>query len=269
MRLIRLTGLCLVAVVMTGAVAAASASAVLPELGRCVKLTGVKEGGKTVYKGNYRGRTCTTVSPAKDGKYEWSPGPGALKKFTGEFEEVILTPVNKDTITCGVGTSTGEYTGPKTQTATITLINCENTAHIGCQTIGAILGEIKSQPLNGELGFIVGGAVPKAGLDLKPATGEIFAALECGGEGHGTGTQTLLEGSLIGQIMPIDRMTSGFKVKYKTSGGKQSVEKFEGGAKDTLTATTIGPLLEKISEETTLTGTHTVANEEPLEIKAK
>ena len=38
---------------------AAGASAALPEIGRCVKLEGIKEGHTTKYSGKYSNKKCT------------------------------------------------------------------------------------------------------------------------------------------------------------------------------------------------------------------
>ena len=57
---IRLAGVLLVAVASLGALTAASASAEIPELGRCVKVEGVQEGKKTVYHGKYATRTASS-----------------------------------------------------------------------------------------------------------------------------------------------------------------------------------------------------------------
>jgi hypothetical protein len=70
---------------------------------------------------------------------------------------------------------------------------------------------------------------------------------------------------VIGRLKKIDSMVSAFTVSYKATGGRQIPEAFEGQAKDTLiTAITAGA-----SEQTGLTATLSIANEERLEIKAK
>ena len=59
--------------------------------------------------------------------------------------------------------------------------------------------------------------------------------------------------------------TGGPGVTRVVSRDKQSPEQFEGGANDTLTTAIVGGA----TEATGLTATLTLANEEPLEIKAK
>jgi hypothetical protein len=270
MKLVRLVGLCLVVAFTINAVAAAAASAEVPEFGRCLKVEGVKVGKKTVYNGGYSNPPCTIPNGEKKGRYEWSAGGGAKKKFTGEFGATILAPVTKGTIECAGGSSEGEYTGAKTETVTLTLESCEALpAHQSCQNVGSAVGEVKTMSLNGELGFINKTAIPPAvGLDLKAATGEIAAAFECGGGGHGTGTQVVLEGSVIGQIRPVNKMSPAFTVTYRTKAGKQFPEQFEGGVKDTLkTESIVG--IEKTTEESRLTTLNTNTNEESMEVKGK
>ena len=82
MRDIKLLGACLLAVCAASAVAVSSASATLPELGRCQAVSPVMEGKKTVYHGVYSNRVCTKKNPKMKGRYEWAAGPGEKKTFT-------------------------------------------------------------------------------------------------------------------------------------------------------------------------------------------
>ncbi len=75
-----------------------------------------------------------------------------------------------------------------------------------------------------------------------------------------------LEGSVIGPIKTLDKMVSGFTVTFKASGGKQVPEQFQGASSDTLVTSIVGGAS---GEQTGLTATLTIANEESLEIKAK
>jgi hypothetical protein len=71
---LRMIGLCLVAVVAIGAVAAASASAEAPEYGRCIKKAKTEGAG-------FSDANCNSAVGA-EGKYEWIAGPGPKAKFT-------------------------------------------------------------------------------------------------------------------------------------------------------------------------------------------
>ena len=71
---LRMFGLCLMAVMAIGAVAAASASAEAPEYGRCIKKAKTEGAG-------FSDSNCGTAVGA-EGKYEWLAGPGPKAKFT-------------------------------------------------------------------------------------------------------------------------------------------------------------------------------------------
>src|SRR5207253_1520726 len=82
---------------------------VLPELGRCVR---VARG-----TGEFGDRRCTRS--AAGGKFGWSSGPGLANSLTGHFATVTLETVHGSKIACSSGSSSGEYTGPKTLTLTL------------------------------------------------------------------------------------------------------------------------------------------------------
>jgi hypothetical protein len=255
----RIIGCLGVAMVMLLAVAASSEAA-LPELGRCVKTEG----------GGYKNASCTAPAATK-GKYAWLPGPGAKSKFAGVGNEVELETASKRKITCGGSTFEGEYTGPKTETVTVLLVGCLDSAtKKACQTVQAREGEIESAPLEGEYGFIKGGAKPSVGLDLKHEG--VVVTFECGKPPAQTAS-AVVEGSFIGAIAggPLSNLNRMFEesvMKYKAMSGKQIPEAFEGGPKDTLTAT-IFTGLQKTVEGIAVRGSVSDASEEPLEIKAK
>jgi hypothetical protein len=279
MRLTGKMGLCLAAVFAIGATATASASAAeyelagLPEVGRCLKVP-----AKT---GAYLGGKCLT--PVAEGKYEWTPGPGPNGKFTLSTEERITlqgTGAAKLTIGCEFAEGEGQYVDSKTLTVSkLVLFDCrtpkttesEPLLKTWCQNVGNNRGEITAQELTGEVGYIV--ANTAVGLDLKAKNGKTIALFECGGasetpveRGTGLGTPAEVEGSVIGRVKKINRMVEENIVTFKTSGGKQVPEKFEGGVKDTL-ITNVG--LTKTPEPTTLSAVVNVLNAEKIEIKAR
>jgi alpha-tubulin suppressor-like RCC1 family protein len=234
----------------------------LPELGRCQRATGVKEGKVTTFHGVYTTNRCTTASPTQEGKFEWATGPGAKANFTGtataptlEFVNAITKP-EQTIIHCAKVTYQGTFTGSQTLVANVTFTGCEQgTAKTACQSIGAPAGEIKDNALEGELGVIKGGATPSIGWDLRPTgvTAPFLAEFECGGGGQAT-----LEGSVIAAIAASDVMAPRSILSYKGRRGLQIPESFEGGLKDTLFC----------GEQVDLTAKVTLTNEEPLEIKA-
>jgi hypothetical protein len=224
----------------------------LPALGRCVKATSGP--------GTYSTNTCE-ASASGDGHFNFLPGAGEKARFSGQFNAITLQAGAAGTITCGSGSSTGQYSGESAQSATLTFSGCKQTSSgQACHSPGAAAGKIVTPPLAGELGFISRGAQPSVGVDLRAETA--FATFECGGE------PITLEGSVIATVKAdqLDKMTSSFTLSYRASGTSQLPEAFEGAAKDTLTAL-VGT--EATGAPATLATTYTVKNEQPLEIKAK
>ena len=235
----------------------------LPDVGRCVKVEGVPgEGKTTVYHGGYSNSSCTVQTLEQTGKYEWVAGAGPSRKFSGTTTALTLETPAKSKITCSGGSDEGEYASAKTETVRFALSGCKTSQGVACQSAAAAAGEIKTAALDGELEYISENEEPVApvvGLDLKPASGSQLASFECGGAPASAG------GSVIAPIGAIDKMTTSFKAKASETAGKQSVEAFETGAKDTPTFTAPGASGE---EPAGLKVTATQGNEEKLEIKA-
>jgi hypothetical protein len=269
-RIVMVAG-CVVACCAASGLAAGSAAAELPELGRCVEVP------KT---GKYLGAHCVGQSSTGKGRYEFLPGPGAAKKLNLVFGQIVLqgTGAPKLNISCEFAEGEGEYTGAKTLTVSKLVVSdcklpkkteAEPRLKTWCQNIGNFRGEVTAQELTGELGYIV--AKKTVGLDLKARSGKTIAQFECGGASevgeHGTGTGTLMEieGSVIGRVRKLNTMLEENLLIYKVSGGKQLPEMFEGGEKDTL-ITNVG--LAKTPEPTTLSTLVEVTNEEAIEVKA-
>src|ERR1700730_4354852 len=127
---------CLVGVFAVTTVATATDE--LPEIGRCVKA-----GGAATHR--YANATCTTKSAGENtGRYEWKAGPGPYRRFSATAEASYLETVGKTTLKCHAGTARGEFTGPRTDVATITFTGCEygSATGVGCHTPGANAGEV-------------------------------------------------------------------------------------------------------------------------------
>jgi hypothetical protein len=254
MRRIGILGLSLAAIF--GMTAVATATEELPEIGRCVKLAGA-----ATHK--YAGATCTVKSEGENtGKFEWEPGPGPKPGFTSTTELTELETVGKAKLTCGAGSATGQFTGPKTDRVTITFTACEYGAPggVSCKTPGASAGEVVTNTLEGTLGYISGGGTmkPTVGMRLAPVSGTQFASLEC------SGTTVTLAGSAIGTITAeINKMTLTSHLKFKQTKGIQSPEAFEGAATSVLTAKSGAE-----AEQAGLSVIEMNTNEELLEVKA-
>jgi len=265
-------------------VAANVASAALPEIGRCAKVTPTVEGKKKTYKGKFSNHACTRESKSSKGKYEWTPGPGEGKEFEspGTLEPVTLETAAGTQIACKNSKTDGEITGANSETLSLSIYECKDLAtNEPCQSLRpeetpptAEEGTILSQALDGELGFITKkgkGGKPEVGWDYKAASGSKLFEFECGAVSPpGLGTKVTIEGSFISQVSkPIDKMTEEYFLRDQQKAGHQVPEMFEGGAKDTLTATFLTTSLQMTTEQL---GYAAEAEEqsttEPLEIKA-
>jgi hypothetical protein len=251
---------------LTATPRAIKAQAALPQIGRCVKVEPTKEGKVKVFHGRYNASNCVEENPlplgTTQGKFEWLPGTGANNKFTASSLKTTLATVGGKAITCLNSASSGEYTGLKTATATITLTGCQVAAtKQACQSSGAAAGEIVTSPLAGELGFIEDAYAGEelnvsVGLDLKHSPTLLTA--QCGGE------QLSVAGSVIAPVSGVDKMTTAFTLKFTATGGKQHPEQFEEEAKDTLLST----LGSGSAEQAGLSSTTKIVNGEKIEIKA-
>jgi hypothetical protein len=250
--------------ILSGTLETASASEVktqlaLPEVGRCVRTEGADAG-----KGNYVDKGCTEETVSHDGEYEWLAGPGPKPKLTSTAHKVTLEGVSGATVTCKTAGIAGEYTGPKTASATITLSGCVYSGSgEACQSAKAPAGEIVTNSLTGSLGFIEDEVTEAAsklsiGLDLS-APGSLLSA-ECAGLKE----PLVVSGSAIAPIGKIDKMASSFKTTYAASTGKQQVEQFEETPRDVLTAT-----LGSGAQQAGLLVKLKLVNEEQMEIRAE
>jgi phospholipase C len=195
----------------------------LPEVGRCTK-SPTKTGG-------FEGKDCTTKSPSGTGAYEWQPGVAPELKSRASIAR--LGQPGRWQVSCGSGAMLeGLMTGARTLRATLTLKGCTNaTLESACQSAGAREGEIESDQLEGEVGFIAAGANPTVGVDLRPdalGSPDLFE-YECGSPG--TGFEVSESGSVIGQIDPLDTMSDKLTLTY-AGGERQVPEKLEGQLPD-------------------------------------
>jgi hypothetical protein len=271
MRGTRIGRLCLLSAVVLGASVASSASAAeyevkgLPELGRCVKVAP----GAGVYKGG----SCVTVDKNGKGKFNWIQLTAAEKQtLSGTAGETTLTTVGHTTIKCLTATISGEYTGPKTATVNIVFHSCTNSAAAQCQSEPTSKGEIKTLPLEAELGFIKnlvkeGKTSIVVGMDLKAQSPfSDLIIFDCGGLAE----SIRVDGSVIGRVKPINKMSTTSSVLFTTtSSGKQLPEKFQGEPNDTLTTTFMSGLESSSGASTLKILGETAKNSVPLEIKAK
>jgi len=225
MKRIRIIGLALVAVFAISAIASATASAAKPEF----VFAGIKKGLK-----------------AKSGS-------------------ATLETASKEKVTCTSSSNGGEIeggNGSKKVTGIIVKFKGCKSSGFACSTSGAASEEIITNSLSGELGYIKA-AEKTVGLDLLPTGGGEFVEFNCAG---GI-VKVKVKGSVIGQITPVNKKVTTaehFTLTFTQSGGKQGIEKFETGVKDTLETSKNGGAFEGSAEAATAE----VTGEETVEISA-
>lgn len=181
--------------------------------------------------------------------------------FTSKSGVTTLETVKKAQITCATDSGTGEVSGPKTGSVKITLTGCELvTLGLTCNTVGAPPGEIVTTTLVMTLGYIKLAPKKEVGIDLSTATGGPLIEAVCGP------LRTLVDGSVIGKITPINKLVkppSHFTLKFTQAAGKQKPTNFEGGPIDVLSTSFGGPFA-----ESGLASTDTIAFPVPITIAA-
>ena len=233
--------------------AAGSASAAAPEFGRCIK--GAPGAGA------FATRNCT--SEGGERRYVWQPGV-VRRGFTGTGGEATLDTLKFGlTLKCSSETSTGEYSGATTVSNVVMVLHgCEEVFPAGpCSTPGAADGELVSKPLSGVLGVIrtstEGPAKNRIGLALSSADG-IFAEYNCP-----PAFPNVLRGSIIGPLSA-NVMSATPMRNFKSTGSRQSPERFEGGSRAALDSSIEHEPFEPVALRLQSRQT----NEEPLEVNS-
>jgi hypothetical protein len=251
MRHVRMLGMCLVAVFAVAAVAATSAMA-LPEWGKCE----AREGGK------YADSNCTVKAKKGAGSFEWIKGKNLKPvRFSGEnigsggvlntqlmfcegSENIqehripkskcveqggeVTDALGENTaVECEYEHNTGEAVGTKgIDNVAVVFHGCKLFGSAPCSN-GPNEGEIRVNPLKGELGYI-SASEHKVGVLLEPAKkhGE-FAKFDCAGIlDTVVGVGNTKEGAwyepenhggydgIISPITPVNQMTSKYTQVY-------------------------------------------------------
>ncbi len=235
MKLIKIMGLCLVAAFVMSAVTSAVASAAEPEF-----------------------------------RFEGS------KKFSYTSQAGKLETSNGEEVNCKTTSGTGEIEGTsgskKVTEVKIAFHGCTSTIlakTYKCKSTGAAEEEIKTNTLEGELGYVNKTTTPReVGLLLKPVGGGNFATFECvRGE---EAIKITVKGSIIGRVPTINILIDIFSfalLDYEkgTNKGEPKVTKFEGGAEnELLTESTISKKFLKSA----ISGSILIFGFESYEIKA-
>lgn len=194
----------------------------------------------------------------------WAVPPEFTGPFPTPFKSksgvTVLETVKKATIRCTADTGSGEVTGPKAGTMTITFTGCEFvTLGVPCNTVGVPPGTIVTTQLLMTLGYI-NGPKKEVGVDLSTATGGPLVGFTC------AGLSVSVTGSVIGKITPVNKVVAPpghFALRFVQAGGKQKPTKFEAEPTDVLFTSFGGP-----SQESGLTSPEEVSFPVPMMIVA-
>jgi hypothetical protein len=284
MKRMRIMGLCLVAVLASSAIMAASASAEAPEYGRCIATPG----------GKYATAACTTEK-AGTNKFEWFAAFGSAKplvKTKYKSKAVASSKIQlegtgeklgvKTVVSCTGQESEGTIIGNKEATAEkVVFTGCESSK-VGCSTTGAAAGEIQVKDLIGTLGVekrswnkTTKKEEPSKNLlanEFTPKVGGVFVEFNCA-----TALKVIVEGHVLNPIKT-NSMTLSAAVKFSAPGGNQKPEHFSTGISEvagkvvetfgpelSLEAAFVKPGLSPEFEESGQTLTTTQTNEEKVE----
>lgn len=217
MRRIAALGGCLFAFTALAVVAVASASAAEPAFYECAKVKG----------GSFEDKKCTKeAGTVKGEKYELLPGIRKAKAFKGKGGAIRLyAPAINAPIPCTGSKDEGKLSSPTTvEGLVVTFTGC-STMFRPCTSVGAKRGEVRTAPLDGQLGAISQG-VP----GLLAASGGTIASMAC------EGLTVTLSGGFIGEISgDVNTISKSFTLTYsETEGGEPAVTKFEGGETEVL-----------------------------------
>lgn len=243
----RLIGLCVLAVFATSAVAASSAAAEAPEMGRCVKVA-----PKT---GKYASATCTKLKTA--GEFEWLPG-AEKNKFTGVGGVGTLETVGKAKVTCKTESATGEFTSPKTAgNIHVKFTGCESAGN-KCSTAGSAIGEVVTNPLAGSLVW-ENKLKKKTALDLVPESTELYVEFKCGP------AFVIVKGSVLVNVIA-GKMLTVFTQKFTDVAGHQKPEFYETASGEKIKDVLFGKIGSTEIEQAGVKITNTQTDEEALEV---
>jgi hypothetical protein len=268
---ITITGWLAGVLLLSGAMAAASASA-LPEVGRCVAQAGT---------GKYKDANCSEKPGKLPSEKAFEFKKGAVKKaFTGSGGEAVLETASGTKIACTRESAVGEYNETlgairAVRKVILSFKECQlPPLGLGCRTAGAEEGEFVTSPLKGRLAYVSGKGTktPAVGQELRPEKAKgAFLEFECGGGGVKVktgvrGTTPNGNDCIIGTVSPVNVMNATFTEAFSGSEGVQSPQSFETSPTKlcNLEANTNGGPYERSS----LAFTSTITNEEPLEVKA-
>jgi hypothetical protein len=196
--------------------------------------------------------TVLGVASASAAETLWQWLPGAEKTaFTGSTGEVIFETVAKASFKCKASTVTGELTTEKTLGLFLVTLT-------GCKSFGFPANSLGDAAETILMHVEVHNCTIKAG-----EAGLLLKFLPVHIEIPTLSLLLDLEGAFIAGLTPNNTLTKAYTLTIAEKGGKQSIEKCEGGVKQTLKSSTDSKAFEELGVEAskgTLTFT-TVAQE--------
>jgi hypothetical protein len=222
MRRIMMIGSCLVAIAATAGLAAASASAALPEYLECAKI-------KT-HKGEFTTSNCSTKSETKTGNFELLPVTKAHKVNAAGTGATLESSVGK--VECKTAAAKGSIVNAKEWAATTVRYTDCFLEGKKCLSAGQTKSVIVTAALAGPIGYLAGKGTgtPKVGLALTAEKGEA-AEFSC------EGVEVRVKGTVIGELGgDINTVSTNVTLKYVQTKTVQEWTSFEGGkvGEDTL-----------------------------------
>jgi hypothetical protein len=153
----------------------------------------------------------------------------------GEFGPVLIETNNNVTIKCETSLFSGEVSGGSKTVVGLkeTYKRCKaGTAE--CTSSGAVEGEIVTEALSGELGYL-NASKKEVGLRSESSKGKesAFAAFTC------EKIEIVVKGAVIGAFGPVNTETTKFELGREGAKGVQAIKKFEGGLEEVLSVKVI------------------------------
>jgi hypothetical protein len=201
------------------AVAAASASAALPEYKECAKVA--------KHTGEFTTKDCNEESSTHEGNFELLAGLGKKVTFTATAKPIRFELEGGGIMECGTAKTTGELTGTKEERDVVMrFTNCK--FFVDCSTPGEPEGTIVTEPLRGVLGYISKSPL-KVGIVYSPeGTSPYWVQGLCSGS---PSFGIRWEGALLGRVTgDLNMVSKESEQNFAQIGGHQEFTHFEGGS---------------------------------------
>ena len=198
-----------------------------PEIGRCTAGPVEEVHGKLIHRGGFTKSTCTAESASHEGKYEWHSGVVRAGFTAPGFGQSAIETTAGTRLRCSSEHGSGTFTTSKTLGAVLLRFTGCEAGGRSCSTKGLAAGELQTEHLNGQVGWISASS-KKVGIALNPAANNgPFMEYTCGT------TPVTISGGVI-TALTAGKMLGTQTLKYAGKKGVQKPERFEGGARDTL-----------------------------------